>query len=459
LNQHIELAISRLGPGQKTESVVPIYFIFLILLLIPVAFYWRYDLFFLWDDWTELDFISHNNFTTYLIMPNGEIFFPFFHLIFYALVKFVGEYHGFFVLINCLGSGIAAFLIFLFLKNHLSSNIALFLSLLYAGSAVHSAIAWNAFYLCYIVCLIFFMAALVLTDSYSRSPSYRGLWGIGLCAWLSIHSHNYTLLALLVLPLDVLVAGGVKARRKALSLAGVLACLLLVFAGEYLTFAGLKSTTFFNQGVLSTLPDYTFFTFWICGAFLSPLYFLFGGHFQIPLLAVMAGGLLFGCCVLVIGIMGTPVERRLGLWAGLLNALPFLMVSLGRYTFTYDYAFTARYVFFTLVGAMVLVGVTWTILARRLPAGNFRRRLACGIMAVMISGQIFTMACWQKGYLHMSRKALTSYQAAESLVNNGVLLVNPQHPLAANQVGAIRQFLKHEVWLQVKPAENWPANQ
>ena len=458
MKKYIKLAISRLGQGQKTETVFPIYIIFLTLLLVPVAFYWRYDLFFLWDDWTELDFISHNNFTTYLVMPNGEIFFPFFHLIFYALVKFVGEYHGFFVLVNCLGTGVAAFLIYLFFRNHLSSNLALVLSLLYAGSAVHPAIAWNAFYLCYILCLIFFMAALLLTDSYIRSPSYRALWGIGLFAWLSIHSHNYTLLALLVLPIYVLFMGGVKAMRKALSLAGVLALLLLIFAWEYLTFAGIKSTTFFNQGVLSTVPDYTFFTFWICGAFLSPVYFLFGGHFQVPLLAVIFGILLLGFCILVIWVMGTPLERRLGLWALLLNALPFLMVSLGRYMFAYDYAFTARYVFFTLVGAMLLVGITWTILSRRVPAGNFRRLLAFGIIAVMISGQIFTMPFWQKGYLHMSRKALNCYQAAEGLVNDGVLLVNPQHPLGASQVSAIRQFLKNEVWLRDKAEENWRAN-
>jgi hypothetical protein len=443
---------------QKTETVFPTYIIFLILLLVPVAFYWRYDLFFLWDDWTELDFISHNNFTTYLVMPNGEIFFPFFHLIFYALIKFVGEYHGVFVLVNCLGTGVASFLIYLFFRNHLGSNLALLLSLLYAGSAVHSAIAWNAFYLCYILCLIFFLAALLLTDSYVRSPSYMGLWGIGLFAWLSIHSHNYTLLALLVLPIYVLFLGGVKAMRQALSLAGVLGLVLLIFAWEYLTFAGIKSTTFFNQGVLSTVPDYTFFTFWICGAFLSPVYFLFGGHFQVPLLAVILGNLLLGFCILVIWVMGTPLERRLGLWALLLNALPFLMVSLGRYMFAYNYAFMARYVFFTLVGAMLLVGITWTILSRRLPAGNFRRLLAFGIIAVMIAGQIFTMPFWQKGYLHMSRKASNCYQAAECLVNDGDLLVNPQHPLGTSQVKAIRQYLKNEVWLKVKTEENWPAN-
>jgi xanthosine utilization system XapX-like protein len=435
---------------QKTETGLPVYIIFIILLLVPVAFYWRYDLFFLWDDWTELDFISHNNFTSYLVMPNGEIFFPFFHLIFYALLKSVGEYHGFFVLVNCLGTGVAAFLIYLFFRNHLSSNLSLILSLLYAGSAVHPAIAWNAFYLCYILCLIFFMAALLLTDFYIKSSSYRALWGIGLFAWLSIHSHNYTLLALLVLPLYVLFMGGIRSLRKALTLAGVIGILLLSFAWEYLTFAGIKSTTFFNQGVLSTVPDYTFFTFWICGAFLSPVYFLFGGHFQVPLLAVIFGNLVLGFCVLVIWVMGTPLEKRLGIWALLLNALPFLMVSLGRYMFAYEYAFTARYVFFTLVGAMLLVGITWTIVSRRVPAGNFRRLLAFGIMGAMISSQIFTMPFWQKGYLHMSRKALNSYQAEEGLINDGMLLVNPQHPLEASQVSTIRQFLKNEVWLRDK---------
>jgi hypothetical protein len=458
LKNYIQSVIGSRGQGQKTENVVPIYIIILTLLLVPVAFYWRYDLFFLWDDWTELDFISHNNFTTYIFMPNGEIYFPIFHLVYYALVKVAGEYHGLFVLVNCLGTGVAAFLIYLFFRNHLNSNIALFLSLFYAGSAVQSAIAWNAFYLCYILCLIFFMAALVLTDSYIKSQSYLALGGIALFACLSIHSHNYTLLALLVLPLYVLFMGGVKAMRQALSLAGVLGLVLLIFFWEYLTFAGIKSTTFFNPGALSTVPDYTFFTFWICGAFLSPVYFLLGGHFQVPLLAVILGILLLGFCISVIWVMGTSSEQRLGLWALLLNALPFLMVSLGRYTFAYDYAFTARYVFFTLVGAMLLVGITWTILSRRVPEGNLRRLLAFGIIAVVIAGQIFTMPLWQKGYLHMSRKASNCYQAAECLANDDELLVNPQHPLGTSQVKDIRQFLKNKVWLKVATEGNWPAN-
>jgi hypothetical protein len=438
---------------QERENRFSLQIIFLALLVVPVAFYWRHDLFFLWDDWTELDLISHNNFINYLFLPNGEIFFPFFHLIFYILIKIVGENHGFFVFVNCLGAGLTAFLIYLFFRNHFSNNLAILFSILFAGSAVQPAIVWNAFYLCYILSLIFFMAALLLTNSYIRSSSYLKLLPIGLFAWLSIHSHNYTLLALIALPLYVLFMDEDKSLRKALSLAGVLGLVLLVFAWEYLVFAGINSTTFFNQGVLSTVPDLTFIAFWICGAFLSPVYFLFWGHFQLPIWAVIFGTLILGLCMLVIMVKGTPGERRLGLWALLLNALPFIMVSLGRYTFSYDYAFTARYVFFTLVGAMLLVGISWTIISRRVPAGISLRLISYAIVIVMIAGQVLSMPLWQKGYLQLSRKASDYYQAANCMANDGMLLVNPRHPLGTSQINTIRQFFNNEVWLKVKGKE------
>jgi hypothetical protein len=153
-------------------------------------------------------------------------------------------------------------------------------------------------------------------------------------------------------------------------------------------------------------------------------------------------------------VMGTPLERRLGLWALLLNALPFLMVSLGRYMFAYDYAFTARYVFFTLVGAMLLVGITWTILYRRVPAGICLRLSTFVIIAAMISGQILSMPFWQKSYLYLSRQALDCYQAPDRFAKEGMLVVNPLHPLGASQVNAIRQFLNKEVWLRVNVEDN-----
>jgi hypothetical protein len=415
-----------------------------------VAFYWRYDLFFLWDDWTELDLISHNTFFNYLFLPNGEIYFPFFHLIFYALIKIVGENHGFFVLVNCLVAGSVACLLYLFLRIHFSQKQSLLISLLFAGSAVQPAIVWNAFYLCYILSLVFFLWALLLTDAYVCSPGYRALLPIGLCASLSIHSHNYTLLALLALPVYVLAVDGARGLRKALYLAGLLGVVILVFSGEYLLLAGVKSTTFFNEDVLSTIPDLTFIAFWICGAFLSPFYFLFWGHFQFPLWAIIFGTLVLGLCMWVIMAKGSPLERRLGLWALLLNALPFAMVSLGRYTFAYDYAFTARYVFFTFIGAMFVAGLAWTVISRRIAAVIRFRVISYVVILLMVGGQILSMPFWQKGYLQMSRKASDYYRAANCMANDQLLLVNPRHPLGAGQVNTIRQFLRNEVWLQLK---------
>lgn len=426
----------------KSVTAWPISFVLLVLLLIPVAFYWRHDVFFLFDDWTGLDFISKYSLTNYLVMPDGEIFFPIFHFVYYLLIKVVGENHGLLVLVNCLGTGFAAFLIYLFLLRNYNNNIALIFSMLYAGSAVQPAIVWNAFYLCYILCLIFFMAALLLTDSYLRSSSNVTLFLIGLFSWLSIHSHNYTILALLVLPLYVLFKGGRQALRQSLYLTGILSIVLLSFAVEYLIFAGIKSTTFFNRSLLTTWPNYSLLTFWLCGAFLSPLYFLFWGYFNYPIGAVIFGSLLLGSCVMVIWLKGTSLERRMAIWALLLNALPFFMVSLGRYSFTFDYAFTARYVFFTLLGAIILLCTTWTVLKRNISTKFMQRLVAGGVIFVIISGQIVSMPFWQKGYLMLNHVALDYYKAPDKFKGNKMAIFNPLHPLGPNQMKAIQNDLE-----------------
>jgi hypothetical protein len=428
--------------NERNSEALPISFVLLVLILIPLAFYWRHDLFFLFDDWTELDFISKYSFKHYLVMPDGEIYFPIFHLVYYILIKVTGENHGLLVLVNCIGTGLVAFLIYLFLLRHYNNNIALIFSMLYASSSVQPAIVWNAFYLCYILCLIFFLIALLLTDSYVRSSSNLTLWGIGLFSCLSIHSHNYAILALLVLPLYVLFMGGRQAWRQSLYLTGVLSIVLLSFTAEYLIFAGIKSTTFFNKNLLTTLPDYSLISFWLCGAFLSPLYFLFWGHLNFPIWAVIFGSLLLGFCLMVIWLKGTSLERRMAIWALLLNALPFFTVSLGRYWFTFDYAFTSRYVFFTLLGAIILLCTTWTVLKRGISTKFLQRLVAGGVIIMMISGQIVSMPFWQKGYLMLNKAALDYYKAPELFKGDSVDLFNPLHPLGPNQMKAIRNNLE-----------------
>ena len=115
-------------------------------------------------------------FGQYLVTPDGEQWFPFFHLIFYGLVQMAGERYYLLVLVNCLGTGVNAFLVFLFFRRHLSSGLALTLSALYATAAVHHAIAWNSFYVGYLLSLGFFLGALLLTDSYLRSPGRTRCW-------------------------------------------------------------------------------------------------------------------------------------------------------------------------------------------------------------------------------------------------------------------------------------------
>ena len=151
--------------------------------------------------------MAERPFGQYLVTPDGEQWFPVFHLLYYGLVKIAGERYSLLVLINCLGTGVNAFLIYTFFRRHWEPGLALTLSLLYVMAAAHHATAWNAFYFGYLLSLGFLLGALLLTDRYLRAPSGGKLWGIGVCAALSILSHNYPLLGLLALPLYVLLMG------------------------------------------------------------------------------------------------------------------------------------------------------------------------------------------------------------------------------------------------------------
>ena len=178
-----------------------IYLIFGLMIITPVAIYWRSDLFFMWDDWSELDLLANKSFLHYLIVPDGEIYFPIYHLINYAWIVIIGDKYSLLVLINCVGVGVSAFLLYQFLKIHWSGSLPLAMSLFYAGSAVNLSISWISFYLCYILSLIFFLLALLLTHKLIQSFKYTTLLWIFLFAFLSIHSHNITILALLCLPI------------------------------------------------------------------------------------------------------------------------------------------------------------------------------------------------------------------------------------------------------------------
>ena len=88
----------------------------LILLAVPPALFWRAGFFYILDDWTSLIHMVSYPFWQYVVTPDGDQWFPLFNLVYYGLVKVVGENYGILVLVNCLGTGVNALLIYLFLR-------------------------------------------------------------------------------------------------------------------------------------------------------------------------------------------------------------------------------------------------------------------------------------------------------------------------------------------------------
>jgi hypothetical protein len=404
-------------PGQAPHRVeskpVPVtdhpLLVLLVLLAVPVIVFWRPVFFYILDDWTALIQMTQHPFGQYLVTPDGEQWFPFFHLLYYGLVKIAGEHYSRLVLINCLGTGVNAFLIYSFFRRHWEPGLAFTLSLFYAMAAVHHAIAWNAFYFGYLVSLSFFLGALLITDRYLHAPSGAKLWGIGWCAGLSVLSHNYPLVGLMALPLYLLIMGGQGSWRSFWKVTGVIGLVYILFAGGYFMFAGLSAAASRNLGIFSGVPGPAYLLHLGSGAFLSPFFYLFWGHYHFPIWAYVAGVALLALSLAAIWQWGGGADKRLALWALLVNLLPFLLVSLTRYQRAVSQAFVARYDIFTLIGALLLVGTAWRLLAVRMPRKSLAYALGGVILAVMVGGQLCSLPLWTAKYEEMSRLARKCY--------------------------------------------------
>ena len=172
-------------------------------------------------------------------MADGEVFMPVTRFIYYILIHLFGVNYGWLILINCLLTGLNGFLLYLIFKSHFKPNLALALSLLYAVAAVHSATAQMAFYICAILCLSFFLLSLLFTQIYVRRPSTMSLLGIGLFAWLSVNSGNFSLLGIWTLPIYAALFGTAGAKRHLVRLIAVIGLVFLGFTAEYFMFNGL----------------------------------------------------------------------------------------------------------------------------------------------------------------------------------------------------------------------------
>jgi hypothetical protein len=383
--------------------------ILLLLIIIPILLFWRRDLFFVLDDWSFLHLMIDNNLWVYSRMADGEVFMPVTRFIYYILIHLFGVHYDWLILINCLLTGLNGFLLYLIFKNHFKSNLALALSLLYVVSGVHSATAQMAFYICAILCLGFFLLSLLFTQIYVRRPSTINLLGIGVFAWLSVNSWNFSLLGIWTLPIYAALFWGGRAKRHLWELIAVIGLVFLGFTAEYFLFNGLAGAKSHNPQLFSQFLSFSYFGHWAVGSFLAPFDFLFGVGFRWQIKVVIGLAILVSSVGLIMRA-GNLAGKKLCLWALLLNALPFSLVSLARHHFHVGQAFSDRYGIFTIIGVLFILGTTWQIIAAKLPARlSLHVVLPLVIFAAMIGAQVHTLPISTRLYLELSQEAKWRY--------------------------------------------------
>jgi len=383
--------------------------ILLLCLVIPIILFWRRDLFFIRDDWSLLYLMVDNNLWVYSRMADGEVLMPVTRFIYYILIHLFGVHYAWLILINCLLTGLNGFLLYLIFKSHFKPNLALALSLLYVVASVHSATAQMAFYICAILCLGFFLLSLFFTQIYVRRPSTMILLGIGLFAWLSVNSWNFSLLGIWTLPIYAALFWRGGAKRHLLGLIAVIGLVFLSFTVEYFMFNGLAGAKSHNPQLFSQFLSLSYLGHWAVGSFLAPLDFLFGVEFRWKT-KIVIGLAIFLSTVGLIMRAGNRSEIKLCLWAILVNALPFSLVSLTRHHFHLGQAFSDRYGIFTIIGALFILGATWQIIADKLP-GRLSTHvvLPLVILAAMIGVQVHTLPISTRLYLELSQEAKFRY--------------------------------------------------
>ena len=350
-----------------------------------------------------------NNLWTYIRMADGEVFMPVTRFIYYIFIHSFGVHYDWLILINCLLTGLNGFLLYIVFKRHFQPNLALALSLLYVVAAVHSATAQMAFYICAILCLGFFLLSLLFTQIYVRRPSTMSLLGVGLFAWLSVNSWNFSLLGIWTLPIYAALFGGAGTKRQLVRLITVIGFVFLCFTAEYFMFNGLDGATSSNPRLFFQFFSVSYVTHWAVGSFLAPVDFLFRVEFRWQA-KIVIGLAIFLSTVGLIMWAGNLSEKKLCLWAILVNALPFSLVSLARHHFHFGQAFTDRYGIFTIIGALLILGATWQIIADKLPARlSAHVALPLVILAAMIGLQVYTLPISTRLYVELSQEAKFRY--------------------------------------------------
>ncbi len=334
-----------------------------LLILLPLSIFWRADFFFIYDDWTELFAMSSQTWAQYVTGVNGEIWFPVFRAAFLPVVELFRDAYGLYVALNCVLLGVTAILLESLLRRHVPAGVSATLAVFFLFSPVHGVIVWNAFYLCYLMSMVFLLAAALCVHAYAGSGRTGWLAAAGVSGLLAATSHPYALFALFSLPVYALAAGG--SPRQALHVLGAACAVGALYVGAYLGFAGISRVNFLapESGPASSAAD--FLTHLLYGSFLSPfaraLYFSdpesFWTERALPLAAF--------CVVLGHVLCFAPRRLRLlALWGVAFNATSFALVTLARHQLFVDQALSSRYGFFSWVGILAVFAAWWAMLLR-----------------------------------------------------------------------------------------------
>lgn len=422
----------------------------LILLFLPLAVFWRPHFFFLFDDWTELFHIAQSGFIHYALSPNGEIWFPLFRIIFYGLVKIIGEHYGVFIALNCMLLGVNSLLFNAIVRRHVNSRIAGALSVVFVISSANSVIVWNAFYLCYLLSLMFFFIAWLCVIDFLKQDAGRSPYSLFVTCLASLLCHPYLLLAFCVFPLYAIVLDHRAYFRKAIKIGVLVSAALATYTIAYLLQNSIQIVSFAAPDATGTFNIFNYLAHLFYGAVLSPFTQLnfIPDQAAVRSFALMAGGVLFACLVAVSFFCNAP-EKSLAFSGICINVFSFALVSLERHQLFLQQALSTRYGFFSIIGLLLVFGALWNALLRAEIDKILSVLAPACCLGYLYFQTLGAFAALDGQYVHLARASRLSYEGFTRLSDTyssdeatSALLYPQLRTFTQGQAAALRGLLE-----------------
>lgn len=423
----------------------------LILFFLPLMVFWRPHFFFLFDDWTELFNITQSGFAHYVFSPNGEVWFPLFRTFFYFLVKIIGENYGAYIAINCFLLGVNAMLFNAIIRRHLNSGIAGTLSIVFAISSANSVIVWNAFYLCYLLSLLFFFIAWLRVIRFLTQDSEHTPYSLLVYSLASLTCHPYLFLAFWIFPLYAILLDRRAYRKKAIRIGMLVAIALAAYTAVYLLLNSIHIVSFAAPDTARTFNILSYLAHLYYGAILSPFTQLnfIADQATVRSFALITGGVLFACLAAVYSFCNAT-EKSLAFSGICINIFSFALVALERHQLFLQQALSTRYGFFSIIGLLLVFGALWNAILR-VKIDKILSVLApvccLGYLYCLSFGAFATL---DAQYTHLARASRLSYEGFTRLSDTytsdeatAALLYPQLRTFTQGQAAALQALLEH----------------